>query len=155
MTRKSVEAFIRRTAAKKNSAVLTEMAKGFDPTDRRAWKHAVPLCKDFEDEDERAIVLTVLAGASISIRAGVWAGAQEPPMNFGESLRTLNLPSGEGRFRSIVSTSSSGAVCRLLPNLLRLMATQPTVPVDYGQLYEDLMSWGQETKSAWSQSFYG
>lgn len=140
-----------------NRGMMADLRHGISSaTEYRAWPHIAPWCRDFGDDDERRIMLTVGAGFATHQRTSPGTG------NMGAVLRSIATGDGRGveglstfdaRFRRLLACSDAPEVCDHLPGVLRA-AGRRGVPVDFGLLHSDLIRWGERVKVAWARAYW-
>ncbi len=144
-------------AENNDRGTLADLRHGFSPaTEYRAWPHLARWC-DLADDRQRRIWTTVGAGyATLEKTASVG--------NFGVTLRKLALHGASGtpddaltsfdaRFRRLLTCTSAEEVCEHLPGIIRA-AKSKDVPIDFEQLFWDLVRWGPEIKVRWAACYW-
>jgi len=145
---------------RKDRGALADLRHGFSQaTAHRAWPYVAKYC-DLAEPRNRAIWLTIAAGAATQESAGLSTRG-----NIGWSLRRIagdgthsssgDLKSYDARFCRLLTCSSATAVCTHLPGILRT-AARKGVTVNYEQLFWDLCKWHKEEIGVqWASHYWG
>lgn len=129
--------------------IMADLRHGLSPTtEYRAWPHIAGWC-NFKNDKERAILLIIGAGFALH-------GKTSSNGNMGATLRQLagGLPTFDARFRRLLSCATTIELCAQLISILHASKNKG-VPVDFSQLYEDLVFWGERKKVAWASEYWG
>jgi CRISPR system Cascade subunit CasB len=130
--------------------MMADLRHGFSPTtEYRAWPHIARWCHNFQSDKERTILLTIGAGFALH-------GKTAANGNMGATLKKLagGLPTFDARFRRLLTCTSAVELCEHLVGVLRT-AKSKGITVDFAQLYEDLVFWGEHKKVAWASTYWG
>jgi CRISPR type I-E-associated protein CasB/Cse2 len=140
---------------KKDRGIMADLKRGLsETTECRAWPHILRFCEP-RNEKERRIVQLIAAGFAIHLRSGNSG-------NMGDAIRKIaggggkgekGLETFDGRFRRIISASTSDELCDLLPGIMRAVERKG-IPIDFAQLYKDLHFWGERSKLDWASSYW-
>lgn len=145
---------------RKDRGTLADLRHGFSgATAHRAWPYVAKYCNLASDRD-RAIWLTVAAGAATQENAGFGSKG-----NMGTMLRAIagdgkkpkpdDLKSYDARFRRLLTCSSVEDLCTHLPGVLRT-AHRKTILVNYERLFWDLCIWHKnEVGVKWAVEYWG
>ena len=157
-------AAVTQAAQRQDRALLADLRHGFgDATSYRAWPHIAPFCR-LQDDRDRLIWLTVAAGAATAAGRGVCPRSNRWH-NMGDTLRTIALGrdarpeealrSYEGRFRRLLTCSTSEDLCSQLPTIIRAAANKD-VAVNYETLFWDLVKWQDgKARLRWAAHYWG
>ena len=156
-------AFLGGLVRKKDRGALADLRAGLsEATAYRAWPHVAPWC-DLKNDRQRAIWMTVAAGFAVHEGTDPKAG------NMGATLRSIALGDGtqkaddtclhsfEGRFRRLLTCSSTHEVCERLPGVIRA-AERKGVKIDFRQLFWDLAGWNspkRDVRVEWAAAYWG
>lgn len=136
--------------------MMADLRHGFSQTTGyRAWPHIACWCQNFQNARERKVMLTVAGGFAFHLKSvpGGNMGTVLRRIASGDAQGTEGLATFDGRFRRLLACSSPIELCDLLVSVLRA-AERKGIPVDFAQLYEDLMYWGEKKKVAWAGEFW-
>jgi len=141
---------------------LADLRHGFSPaTEYRAWPYVAKWC-DLADDRERRIWTTIAAGFATHKRT-------VPGSNMGSTLRAIALSDAGGtrtdgalstfdaRFRRLLTCGSAEEVCVHLVGVIRT-AERKNVPIDFEQLYWDLLMWQspkRDVRVQWASHYWG
>lgn len=137
--------------------VMADLRHGLSKaTEYRAWSHVAPWCTGFDHERERRIWLTVAAGFAIHQRTSETGnmGTVARALATGQGRDDKGLATFDARFRRFLSCSSASEVCDHLGSVLRT-AEGHGVPVNFVQLFDDLVHWGDKVKVRWATEYWG
>ena len=146
---------------RQDRGALADLRRGFsEATEHRAWPYISPWC-DLTNKRERMIWTTIAAGFAT-------LGGTSKSGNMGATLRAIALGGGgkkpdealasfDGRFRRLLTCQTAEELCNHLPGVIRT-AKQKGVPVDFHQLYWDLVFWTSDKRDvpvAWAAAYWG
>ncbi|MBT8339581.1 MAG: type I-E CRISPR-associated protein Cse2/CasB [Desulfatitalea sp.] len=144
----------------KARGILADLRHGLGvKTQYRAWPHLLAIhAEAFDDEQERAIWLTVAGGMALLMK-----GRDDKAGNMGATLKKIaqdrgdgGLATFDGRFRRLLSCRMPDEVCRLLTGVFRA-AKQKETPIDFERLFNDLQDWNnprRKIRIQWAKSFW-
>ena len=146
---------------KTDRGLMADLRHGFSPgTEYRAWPHLAKWrqCRLSNDRD-RKIWTTVAAGFALHKGTAIVG-------NIGWTLRSMATDGQdfseeamkrlESRMRRLLSCRTAEDVCDRLPGIIR-MAERKGVPVNYEQLFWDLVQWEDQKKNIkvkWAESYW-
>ncbi|MCS7238438.1 MAG: type I-E CRISPR-associated protein Cse2/CasB [Thermoguttaceae bacterium] len=148
---------------KEDRGVMANLRRALsEATEHYAWPHLAHFC-DLANDNERTIFETVAA-----------CFAFHPELttegNLGTTLRQIALAQRpaeqspneaiehfERRFSRLITATTVDELCQQLRSIIQLAKSQ-AIPVNYGQLLEDLLNWEsswQQIRVEWAAAYYG
>ena len=155
----SIQPFLEYLEKRKTDrGLMADLRHGFSPgTEYRAWPHLARWTHgQLTDDRLRKIWTTVAAGYAVhktTADVGNMGWTLRQIALGGQSFSEEALKRLEGRMRRFLSCRSSVDVCERLPGVIR-MAERNGALINFGQLYEDLVYWGERVKVRWAASYW-
>lgn len=153
---------LERYVQQDDRGALADLRRGFSRiSENRAWPYISGWCSNLADDKDRNIWLIVGAGFAAHGRTARQFG------NMGKTLRMIAkgddpnrvheaLKSFEGRFRRLLTCTTTQELCCHLPGIIRA-AKQKEVSVDFEKLFWDLLLWEnpeKKIKLKWAEAYW-